>query len=159
MRLLGYFAAKGVEAAYARVAPVFDFAGDHRWGAVALLVAVGAAAALFFMPVFKRQVAAGLACIALLIAVYDAGYANRARTDRAAQEQAEAARKAAEDKEEKRREDVVDDAFIWAREAARRLSAEEENRAKQTKEIDDAARNSHRPGLSLPFVLQLDKIR
>ncbi|CCJ07117.1 hypothetical protein [Methylocystis sp. SC2] len=159
MRLLGYFAAQTFTAAYQRVAPIFDFAGDHRYGTIALLFAIGAVAALFLMPVFKRQVAAGLAFIALLVAIYDAGYSRRAKIDRAAWAQAEAARKAAEDKEEQRREDVVDGAFTWAREAAQRLSAEEANRAKQTKEIDDAARSSHRPGLSLPFVLQLDKIR
>jgi hypothetical protein len=154
-----WLASKLFETALGRVAPIFDFAGDHRWGAVALLFVIGAVAALFLLPVFKRQVAAGLAGVALIIASYDAGYSHRARIDRAAWAQAEAARIDAEEKEEKRREDAVDSAATWAREEAKRLAAEEANREKQTKEIDDAARNSHRPGLSLPFVLQLDKIR
>lgn len=108
-------------------APAIDFAGDHRWGAVALLIAIGAAAALFLMPVFKRQAAAALAGVALLVAIYDAGYSHRARIDREALAQAEAARKAAVDAKvsewETAAKDVARDATARVEEDAKAAQA------------------------------------
>ncbi|MBS4019888.1 MAG: hypothetical protein KGZ68_16835 [Dechloromonas sp.] len=144
---------------FSPLAPIFHFIGDHRYGSIAVLLIVAAAAAWVYVPVAGRKIAGGLIVAAVAAGFFDWGYSYRAAIDRKAWAQAEKARADAEEKEEKRREDAVDSAATWAREEARRLASEEENRAKQSKEIDDAARNSHRPGLSLPFVLQLGKIR
>ena len=108
------------------VAPVFDFADDHRYGAIALLFAIGAAAAFVFLPVFKRQAAALLAVVALVCAIFDGGYSHRAAIDRAAWARAEAARRAAVDAKVSEWETAAKDV---ARDATARI--EEDARAAQ----------------------------
>lgn len=109
------------------VAPAFDFASDHRYGAIALLFAIGAAAALFLMPVFKREAAALLAVGALVLAIFDGGYSHRAAIDRKAWAQAEATRKAAVDAKvsewETAAKDVARDATARVEEDARAAQA------------------------------------
>jgi hypothetical protein len=145
---------------FGQFAPLFHFLGDHRYGAIAVLLIAGAVAAWAYLPVIGAQTAKILIAAALAFACFDWGYSHRAAIDREAWARAEAAHVAAEIAEHERREAVIAKAKADAIAAARAQVALEAEQNKILKESEDASRaNDHNACLSADSVLRLNKIR
>jgi hypothetical protein len=138
---------------------LFQFVGDHRYGALAVLALVGAVAARN-VPLAGAALSKGLIAIAIGFACFDGGYSYRAAIDRESWTRAEAARLAAELAEHGRRETAIAKARDDAIAAARAEAALEADREKILKESDDASRENDRSAcLPASSVMRLNKIR
>lgn len=138
---------------------LFQFIGDHRCGALAILALVGAVAARN-VPLAGAALSKGLFAIAIGFACFDGGYSWRAAIDREAWDRAEASRLAAELAEHGRREAVIAKAKADAIAAARAEVALEADREKILKESDHASReNDRHPCLPASGVMRLNRIR
>lgn len=143
---------------FGQFAPFFNFIGDHRWGCVALLLVIGAAAAWAYLPIVGAQTAKVLLIVAVGFATFDWGYSHRAAIDRATWARAEAARLAAELAEHARREDVIAKARDEAAADARRLATEEAARETILKESEHASHaNDNHPCLPVSGVMRLNR--
>jgi hypothetical protein len=138
---------------------LFQFVGDHRYGALAVLALVGAAAARN-VPLAGAALSKGLVALAIGVAFFDGGYSWRAAIDRETWKQAEAARLAAELAEHARREAAIAKAKADAIAAARAEAALEADREKILKESDHASRENDRNAcLPASSVMRLNRIR
>lgn len=145
---------------FGQFAPLFNFIGDHRWGGVALLLVIGAAAAWAYLPIVGAQTAKVLLIVAVGFATFDWGYSHRAAIDRETWRQTEAVRLAAELAEHARREDVIAKARDEAAADARRLATEEAARETILKESEHASHaNDNRACLPVSGVMRLNRIR
>jgi hypothetical protein len=138
---------------------LFQFIGDHRYGAIAVLALVGAVATRN-VPVAGAALSKGLLAIAIGFACFDGGYSWRAAIDREAWKQAETVRLAAELAEHARREAAIAKARAAAVAEARAQAALEADREKILKESDHASReNDRNPCLPASGVMRLNRIR
>ncbi|PPD10298.1 MAG: hypothetical protein CTY36_00455 [Methylocystis sp.] len=138
---------------------LFQFIGDHRYGALSLLALVGAVAARN-VPLAGAALSKGLFALAIGLSCFDGGYSWRAAIDREAWDRAEASRLAAELAEHGRREAAIAKARVAAVAEARAQAALEAYREKILKESDYASReNDRRPCLPASSVVRLNRIR
>lgn len=154
-----WLASKLFGALFGGFAPIFHFIGDHRYGAIAVLLVIAAGAAWVYVPVVGRQTAKALLVVAVAAGFYDGGYSHRAAIDRAAWAQAEAARIAAEEAEHARRDSELAKAHRAAESAEKALHAQMEEHARYQVEIDNASKaNDNRPCLDSTGLMRLDRI-
>jgi len=144
---------------FSQFAPLFHFIGDHRYGAIAVLLLAGAIAAWVYLPVVGAQTAKALLIVAIGFATFDWGYSHRAEIDRKAWQQAEAARLAAELAEHARRDSVLEKARRDADAAETALHSQMEEHARYMQEMEDASRaNDNLPCLDRAGLMRLDRI-
>lgn len=138
---------------------LFQFIGDHRYGALAVLALVAAIAARN-VPLAGAALSKGLFAIAIGLSCFDGGYSYRAAIDREAWDRAEASRLAAELAEHGRREAAIAKSKVDAIAAARAEAALETDREKILKESYHASRENDRSAcLPASSVMRLDRIR
>lgn len=145
---------------FAPFAPIFHFIGDHRYGAIAIVLLAAAALAWMHIPVVGRNIAKVFVVLAVAAGFFDWGYSYRADIDREARAREESARIAAELKEFVRREAAIKKSHDQAVAAARAEVALEADRAKVLREADRESRaNDKSSCLPASAVMRLDKIR
>lgn len=144
---------------FSYVTSAFTFVGDHRFGAFAVLAFAAGAYVRVQLPLTGKLISNLLFAVGIAILFLDLGYSYRAKIDREEQARADMARKAAEFAEDVRRRAVLSQAWDEADRRAQALKGLEKDRQRILEELDNATRNNRRPGLSLPLVLQLDRIR
>lgn len=138
---------------------LFQFVGDHRYGALAVLALVGAVVARN-LPLAGAALSKGLVALAIGLVFFDGGYSWRAAIDREAWDRAEATRLAAELAEHARREAAIARAKADAIAVARAEAALEADREKILKESEHASHAHDRgPCLSASSVMRLNRIR
>jgi hypothetical protein len=144
---------------FSPLAPVFHFIGDHRFGAIALLLVVAAAAAWVYVPVAGRNIAKVLLVVAVAAGFFDWGYSYRAAIDREASARAEAERVRLGLLEHQRREEAIAKARRDADAAEAALKAQQEEHAAYMREIEHASeRNNSVQCLDAAAGVRLDKI-
>jgi hypothetical protein len=144
---------------FSPLAPIFHFIGDHRYGAIALLLVAAAAATWVYVPVAGRNIAKALIVAAVAAGFFDWGYSYRAAVDREAWARAEAERVRLGNIEHARREEAIAKARREAESAEAALKAQQEEYAAYMREIEHASEiNNSVSCLDAAAGVRLDKI-